>query len=157
MPISMSKRDAVNALRRAGQDKAASKLELVKQPKKSKYNNRKIKIDGRTFDSLAEAARYQELRLLVKTGAIRKLECQPEYTLVPSFKDDDGKTERAVKYKADFRYIEKGRTVVEDVKGVQTREFRIKWKLLKYQHRGSGIVFRIVEKAGKQNKRKRAA
>ena len=35
-----------------------------------KYNNTKIRVDGRLFDSKAEAARWQELSLLERAGEI---------------------------------------------------------------------------------------
>ena len=36
----------------------------------SKYNNKRITIDGITFDSLAEERRYRELRLLWRANEI---------------------------------------------------------------------------------------
>ena len=78
-----------------------------------KYNNTKIRVDGRLFDSKAEVARWQELQLLERAGEITELERQVEYELIPKQKG-----ERAVKYIADFRYVDhEGNTVVEDVKG----------------------------------------
>ena len=79
----------------------------------NKYGNTKIRVDGRLFDSKAEAARWQELQLLERAGEITELERQVEYELIPKQKG-----ERAVKYIADFRYKDhEGETVVEDVKG----------------------------------------
>lgn len=94
-----------------------------------KYNAKKTTIDGHTFDSKAEAARYQELKLLQMAGEISGLELQPEFVLVDAFKDATGKRHRAIKYRADFRYTEGGKTIIEDVKGVKTRVFRLKQKL----------------------------
>jgi len=37
---------------------------------KNKYGNRKVTVDGITFDSRKEAARWQELRFLEKAGEI---------------------------------------------------------------------------------------
>lgn len=102
----------------------------------SKYNNTKIRVDGRLFDSKAEAARWQELQLLERVGEITELERQVEYELIPKQKG-----ERAVKYIADFRYIDHdGKTVVEDTKGVKTPVYILKRKLLLWVH---GI--RVVE------------
>ena len=82
----------------------------------SKYNNTNIRVDGRLFDSKAEAARWQELQLLERAGEIKELERQVEYELIPKQKG-----ERAVKYIADFRYKDhEGNVVVEDTKGVWT-------------------------------------
>ena len=103
----------------------------------SKYNNTKIRVDGRLFDSKAEAARWQELQLLERAGEITELERQVEYELIPKQKG-----ERAVKYIADFRYIDhEGKTVVEDTKGVKTPVYILKRKLMLRVH---GIRIREV-------------
>ena len=102
-----------------------------------KYNNTKIRVDGRLFDSKAEAARWQELQLLERAGEIAELERQVEYELIPKQKG-----ERAVKYIADFRYKDhEGETVVEDTKGVKTPVYILKRKLLLWVH---GIRIREV-------------
>ena len=102
-----------------------------------KYNNTKIRVDGRLFDSKAEAARWQELQLLERAGEITELERQVEYELIPKQKG-----ERAVKYIADFRYIDhEGKTVVEDTKGVKTPVYILKRKLMLRVH---GIRVREV-------------
>ena len=102
-----------------------------------KYNNTKIRVDGRLFDSKAEAARWQELQLLERAGEITELERQVEYELIPKQKG-----ERAVKYIADFRYKDhEGETVVEDTKGVKTPVYILKRKLLLWVH---GIRVREV-------------
>jgi len=46
---------------------------------RSKYRNRKTVVDGITFDSKREAARWQELKLLERAGEITELERQVEY------------------------------------------------------------------------------
>ena len=48
---------------------------------KSKYFSRHTKVDGIRFDSMAEARRYSELKLLVKAGQITDFERQPLYDL----------------------------------------------------------------------------
>lgn len=40
----------------------------------NKYNNRKTTVDGIKFDSIREAERYQELKLLEEAGEISHLE-----------------------------------------------------------------------------------
>ena len=100
----------------------------------SKYGNKKTIIDGKVFDSKKEAQRYTELLLLQRAGQISNLELQKEYILIPAQRESDVKgakvIERAVKYKADFVYRENGREVVEDTKGVRTKEYIIKRKLM---------------------------
>lgn len=94
----------------------------------NKYRNKKIQVDMYVFDSIAEGKRYKELALLEKAGEITNLELQPRFTLQDSFKKN-GKTYRKIEYIADFMYKEKGKTIVEDVKGIQTDVFKIKHKL----------------------------
>lgn len=109
----------------------------------TKYNNKKITVDGQIFDSKKEANRYKELRLLEKAGAIKDLRMQVKFTLIPAQRDEaTGKVvERECSYKADFVYEEDGKAVVEDVKGFRTKEYIIKRKLMLYQY---GIRIREV-------------
>ena len=102
----------------------------------TKYNNKKVTVNGQVFDSKKEANRYKELLLLEKAGAIKDLRMQVKFTLIPSQRDEaTGKVvERECSYKADFVYDEDGKTVVEDVKGFRTKEYIIKRKLLLYQY-----------------------
>jgi hypothetical protein len=99
----------------------------------SKYGNRKVEIDGYTFDSQKEARRYQELKLLQLSGEITGLELQPSFILIPSY-TYQGRKVRKMEYRADFAYLENGKRVVEDVKGMKTEKYRIKKKLLLYQN-----------------------
>lgn len=102
----------------------------------SKYKNRKTVVDGITFDSQKEAARWQELRLLERGGLITDLRLQVPFELIPK---QPG--ERAVNYIADFVYTENGETVVEDAKGVRTQAYVLKRKLMLERH---GIRIREV-------------
>lgn len=98
----------------------------------TKYKNRKIVVDGEKFDSMKELGRWQELRLLQMVNGITDLCRQKEFILIPAQKDPEtGRTlERACKYIADFVYTENGKTVVEDTKGIRTKEYIIKRKLM---------------------------
>ena len=111
----------------------------------SKYHSKKITIDGNTFDSRKEYRRFCELSLLQRAGTIQDLQRQVEFELIPAQREPDtigvrggvkkGKTlELAVKYVADFVYKENGKTIVEDVKGFKTPEYRIKKKLMLFIH-----------------------
>lgn len=93
-----------------------------------KYGNVPTEVDGRRFASRREAARYCELRLLERAGAIRHLECQVPYRLTVGGL-------LVCRYVADFRYTEAdGREVVEDAKGYRTPEYKLKAKLMKAVH-----------------------
>ena len=96
--------------------------------RKHKYHAKKCEVDGIVFDSHKEAKRYQELKLLQKVGKISDLELQPEFILQDGF-ERDGKRYRAIKYVADFQYVQDGKLVVEDTKGYRTNEYLIKRKM----------------------------
>lgn len=103
-----------------------------------KYGAKKTEVDGITFDSKSEAKRYQELKLLERGGAIKNLSLQPRFLLQEGFVNiHTGKKERAIEYVADFQYDENGITIVEDVKGFKTSDYKIKRKLFlfKYQNK----------------------
>jgi hypothetical protein len=102
----------------------------------SKYHNTKTTVDGIAFDSKKEAARHGELQLLAKAGAIQDLRLQMPFELIPKQAG-----ERAVRYIADFVYMENGKMIVEDVKGVKTDVYKIKKKLMLAVH---GIRIREV-------------
>lgn len=122
-----------------------------------KYGNKKYTVDGITFDSKHEAHRYQELKVLQDAGIIFDLKLQVEFILIPAqyapstevYKSGRKKgkpkpgllLERKCSYIADFVYIENGVLIVEDAKGMRTKEYVIKRKLLLYMH---GIRIREV-------------
>lgn len=99
----------------------------------NKYRNKKIQVDMYVFDSIAESKRYKELKLLERAGEISELELQPKFLLQEGFKKN-GKTYRKIEYTADFMYIEKGKMIVEDVKGIQTDVFKLKHKLFEQKY-----------------------
>ena len=100
-------------------------------------------VDGILFASKAEMRRYQELKLMERSGAIKNLERQPVYVLTEPFTDSDGKKQRAIKYIGDFRYSVGVRVVVEDVKGFWTEVAKLKVKMFKQRY--PGIIFREVK------------
>lgn len=118
---------------------------MMKSQNIMKYHNKKVTINGITYDSRKEARRHQELLLLQRAGAITDLQRQVEFELIPAQREPDtvgvrggikkGKTiELAVKYVADFVYKENGKTVVEDTKGFKTKDYIIKRKLMLWVH-----------------------
>lgn len=98
-----------------------------------KYHNTKVKADDLVFDSKKERRRWQELLLMEKAGEISNLQRQVKYVLIPSQKINGRVVERECSYVADFVYKEKGREVVEDVKGFRTDVYKIKRKLMLYR------------------------
>ena len=102
----------------------------------SKYGNKKVVVDGITFDSKREANRYSELKLLERGKQISDLRLQVPFELIPKQMDFNGKIlEGKISYVADFVYTDKdGNYVVEDAKGYRTDVYRIKKKLMLYFH-----------------------
>jgi hypothetical protein len=102
--------------------------------RRHKYNARKVTVDGITFDSAKEARRYGELKLLQAAGEISGLKLQPVFAWTwegeplryPRTKT--GRKGQQIKYIADFKYFDRkrGKRVVEDVKGMDLQEGRIK-------------------------------
>ena len=101
----------------------------------SKYHAKKVTHNGITFDSKKEYRRFCELSLLERAGTITDLQRQVKYELIPSQRIDGKVVERPVHYVADFQYRQDGKTVVEDTKGMKTRDYTIKRKLMLWVHK----------------------
>ena len=111
----------------------------------SKYHSQKVVADGEVFDSRKECRRWQELKLLEKAGEITDLRRQVPFELLPDQREPDrigprggrkrGRIiERKTVYIADFVYKDRsGRQVVEDCKGMRTKDYIIKRKLMLYK------------------------
>ena len=109
-----------------------------------KYLSKKTVVDGITFDSKKESLRYLELKRKQELGQISNLELQPSFELQEKFKRD-GKTYRPITYIADFKYVEDGKVIVEDVKSYFTAKndlYKMKKKMLLYKY--EGFEFREV-------------
>jgi hypothetical protein len=92
-----------------------------------KFGNKPTVVDGIKFPSKKEAARWMQLKLLERAGAIRDLTRQVRYTLaVNGIKVCD--------YIADFVYTDGRQQFVEDTKGFRTAEYKLKAKLMKACH-----------------------
>lgn len=118
----------------------------------NKYGNKKVVYDGEVFDSKREMYRYMDLKFLEGCGAISDLKRQVTYELIPVQREKSTKVykkgrkkgqpiegkiiEKAVTYIADFVYTDSatGKEIVEDAKGMRTRDYIIKRKLMLYIH-----------------------
>jgi len=99
---------------------------LPAKTKRSKYGAEKTLLDGILFDSNAEANFYAALKQREKAGEVTDIEPQREYDLMVN-------GVLIARYRADFVFFDRvarARRVV-DVKGVATRDFRLKAKLMK--------------------------
>lgn len=105
-----------------------------KTARRSKYGNQTCAVDGITFDSKREAARYSVLSQRQRAGEIMNLRIQVPFVIVPAARIN-GKAVRERRYIADFVYdMPHGLTVVEDSKGMQTPMYRLKRQLMKVVH-----------------------
>lgn len=102
--------------------------EKTPEPRRRKYGNHKVVVNGIEFDSKKEARVYGDLMLREKAGEISGLELQKEYPL-----EVNGIL--VCKYVADFVYrAAGGAKIVVDVKSAITRKnraYRIKVKLMR--------------------------
>ena len=103
--------------------------------RRNKYNAKKVRYDGITFDSEAEGLRYLVLKSLEKAGEISQLELQPKFKIIINNAPVKYSNGRIMTYKADFSYIENGQRITEDVKGFKTRDYKIKKALVEHIYR----------------------
>jgi len=92
------------------------------KPKKSKYNNKKITIDGHVFDSIKESEYYSELKLRLKAKDIFGFCIQPIFILTDS-----------ISYRPDFIVWNIDTSVdiidIKPSKGFKTDVYKMKKKL----------------------------
>lgn len=117
---------------------------------RSKFGAKRTEIDGLTFDSKREAARYLVLVARMKAGDLRRLRCQPRYALCAlviehaDIRDINrgANSPRRVpvcEYVADFEYEERDsavtwNVVVEDAKGARTDVYKLKRRWFETQY-----------------------
>lgn len=119
----------------------------------AKYYNRKtMTSDGIVHDSRKEAVRWMELNMLLRAGEITDLARQVEFVLIPEQREPSSEVyqrgknkgipkagkllEQKCAYVADFVYtdLKSGERVVEDTKGIKTKDYIIKRKLMLFIH-----------------------
>lgn len=135
--------------------------------KGNKYRNKKVFIypDGTVakgeqipskgkpetvFDSVKEYEHWNALLVLERAGVIQGLQRQVPILIAAAATVYGGEKIRKIEYKADFMYTKDGLTIVEDVKPFDkktgkhllTKDFALKWKLLKAAHKD--WAFRLV-------------
>lgn len=113
---------------------------MLRRPSRgNKFNaKRALGRSGRMYDSTAERDRADQLKMLEDLKEIEELREQTRVEL-----------EEGIHYRTDFDYLEKGRRVFEDVKGVETERFRLICKL--WRLHGPGPL-RILKRAGRAQK-----
>jgi len=94
----------------------AIEKQVAVKPRRSKYGAVATYVDGIRFDSRKEAARFMALKVLKDAGEVLWFARQPRFALPGG-----------VEYVADFVVVwNDGGVTVEDVKGVKTKEYRLK-------------------------------
>lgn len=103
--------------------------------RKHKYGAKAVEINGMRFPSQHEANRWAELAFREKAGEIQNLKRQVDIYLMGANGPILTPTGRKAKYVADFRYwdVKRGREIIEDAKGFQTPEYKLKRAILAAQ------------------------
>lgn len=124
---------------------AEAKSHQADKPR-AKYRNKKTTVGDRVFDSKLEAGRFVSLKRLQESNLISGLQCQVPFSL-----EVNGIL--VCKYVADFVYSDiDGRRVVEDAKGVRTRDYILKKKLMKAVHGIDIVEFRRESRKSRTRK-----
>lgn len=114
---------------------SAEEYRRMIDPKSSKYGNKRVAIDGISFDSQLEANRYCELKILLRSGEI------DGFGLQPSFRMKNGH-----RYRADFIVSANGKTWMEDTKGYLTASGKLKIDQFRTEY--PYLELRVIDKNG---------
>lgn len=120
--------------------------ELRSSQSTSKYRNKRVMIDGFSFDSKLEAQRYEELKVLRRSGVVSWFICQAPFRLPGG-----------ITYRADFLIVWKDAisfrnfggdfVTIEDCKGAMTRLSITKIKQVEELY---GLKVTLIKRAGKR-------
>lgn len=110
--------------------------------KRTKYGNKKVYRHNRWFDSIAEADYYPIAIAYAKEhGYILKL--QDRLDILPTLKLNQWAIKKT-QYVADYAFYHRGKLVrLVDVKGVETKDFKLKAKMIA---RELGLVIILAKK-----------
>jgi len=115
--------------------------------KRNKFGNVATVIDGHRFASKLEGTRYLQLKMLKAGGMVTEFYCQQTFTL-----EVNGL--HICRYIADFEvHWSDGRVTIEDTKGVETPDFKIKKKLMLAIH---GIEVELITNNSNNNGKSKA-
>jgi hypothetical protein len=117
---------------------AAEFRSLQKSEKPRKYRNKPVVIDGIRFDSKAEGNYYLALKDREAKGEVGGVELQKRFPILGP------KGELVCTYVADFAFWDhrEDRFRIVDVKGVETKEFKLKRKMMRAFN---GIEIEVVK------------
>lgn len=110
--------------------------------KRTKYGNKKVYRYGHWFDSIAEAEYYPIAVAYAKEYGY-ELKLQDRIDILPTLKLNEWAIKK-MQYVADYSFYHRGKIVrLVDVKGVETKDFRLKAKMIA---RELGIVIVLAKK-----------
>lgn len=110
--------------------------------KRTKYGNKKVYRYGHWFDSIAEADYYPIAVAYAKEYGY-ELKMQDRIDILPTLKLNDWAIKKT-QYVAGYSFYHRGKIVrLVDVKGVETKDFRLKAKMIA---REIGIVIVLAKK-----------
>lgn len=141
MALRMTEEQYAAMMARRGVNEIAAAMEKKNAPR-NKYGNRRVEVDGITFDSQHEANVYQELMLRVRAGELKCVCRQVKFDLGGG--RNAGKDSR-YQYIADFVTIDQeNRVDVLDAKSEITRKNRTYINKKKQMLAEWGIAIREV-------------
>jgi hypothetical protein len=100
----------------------------------NKYGAKKTTIGDKVYDSKKEARRATVLKRWQDAGLITDLKEQIRFVLQEGYTNNKGKKIRPIEYVADFMYVQDGRQIVEDCKGMRTDVYKLKKKMFEYKY-----------------------
>lgn len=103
----------------------------LKGAKTNKFSASKVTVDGITFDSKREAARWFDLCNLQRAREIFDLQRQVRFWLVGQGGTLISDSGRRLSYIADFVYIRGNSQIIEDAKGFATPEYKLKKAIMR--------------------------
>ena len=114
MSLRLTEEEYAELMRRRCANTIASPMETKERPKRRKYGNQRVEIDGKKFDSKHEAEVYGELMLRRRAGELQVVLRQVSFDLPGG-----------IRYVADFCTVDsEGRFEVLDAKSEATRKNR---------------------------------
>ena len=102
------------------------KPKFFRKPSRNKYGAKKTVVGDIKFDSKKEANRWIELQLLERAGEISDLRRQVKVELMGQYRPLLTRTGRKMRMTFDFAYTENGVEVLEDTKGMPTRDYEVR-------------------------------
>ena len=115
MTLRLSEEEYAELMRRRDFNTIGTQTRLPDKPKRQKYGNHKVTVDGKRFDSKHEAEVYGELMMRRRAGDLRLVLRQVSFDLPGG-----------IRYIADFVTVDcRGNLEIIDAKSEATRKNRV--------------------------------